>query len=56
MKTNWSTFNYIYAAVEPTFFSAIDKDYKKRADGLDHRFIERHVKETMTNFDVISNY
>jgi hypothetical protein len=24
MKTNWSTFNYNYAAVEPTFLSAID--------------------------------
>ena len=24
MKTNWSTFNYNYAAVEPTLLSAID--------------------------------
>jgi hypothetical protein len=24
MKTNWSTFNYNYAAVEPAFLSAID--------------------------------
>ena len=24
MKINWSTFNYNYAAVEPTFLSAID--------------------------------